>query len=60
MTYADDPFSLTKTEYGFDVFQAAKSRYASAAYKSFIGFPVAKIPYRKLVNAVGRVHGLKT
>ena len=42
ITYADDPFSHTKTEFGFDVFQAAKSRYASDAYKSFIGFQVAK------------------
>jgi hypothetical protein len=42
VTYADDPFSHTKTEFGFDVFQAAKSRYASAAYKSFIGFEVSK------------------
>ena len=42
ITYGDDPFSHTKTEFGFDVFQAAKSRYASAAYKSFIGFEVAK------------------
>ena len=42
ITYADDPFSHTKTEFGFDVFQAAKSRYASAAYKTFIGFQVAK------------------
>ena len=42
VTYADDPFSHTKTEFGFDVFQAAKSRYASAAYKDFIGFEVAK------------------
>jgi hypothetical protein len=42
VTYADDPFSHTKTEFGFDVFQAAKSRYASAAYKDFIGFQVAK------------------
>jgi hypothetical protein len=42
VTYADDPFSHTKTEFGFDVFQAAKSRYASAAYKNFIGFEVAK------------------
>jgi hypothetical protein len=31
-----------KTEFAFDVFQAAKGRYASAAYKSFIGFEVAK------------------
>jgi hypothetical protein len=42
VTYADDPFSHTKTEFGFDVFQAAKSRYASTAYKDFIGFQVAK------------------
>ena len=42
VTYADDPFSHTKTEFGFDVFQAAKSRYASEAYKDFIGFQVAK------------------
>jgi Zinc dependent phospholipase C len=42
ITYADDPFSHSKTEFGFDVFQAAKSRYASEAYKNFIGFQVAK------------------
>lgn len=42
ITYADDPFSHTKTEFGFDVFQAAKSRYAPDAYKGFIGFQVAK------------------
>ena len=42
VTYADDPFSHTKTEFGFDVFQAAKGRYASDAYKGFIGFQVAK------------------
>jgi hypothetical protein len=42
VTYADDPFSHSKTEFGFDVFQSAKSRYAPAAYKSFIGFQVAK------------------
>jgi hypothetical protein len=42
ITYADDPFSHTKTEFGFDVFQAAKGRYASDAYKNFIGFEVAR------------------
>jgi len=42
VTYADDPFSHSKTEFAFDVFQAAKGRYASAAYKSFIGFEVPK------------------
>src|SRR5438105_3078134 len=33
ITYADDPFSHTKTEFGFDVFQSAMSHYASDAYK---------------------------
>jgi hypothetical protein len=42
VTYADDPLSHGKTEFAFDVFQAAKGRYASAAYKEFIGFEVAK------------------
>jgi len=42
ITYADDPFSHTKTEFAFDVFQASKGRYASDAYKEFIGFQVAK------------------
>jgi hypothetical protein len=42
VTYADDPFTHAKTEFAFDVFQAARGRYASAAFKSFIGFEVAK------------------
>src|SRR5512132_1394488 len=42
VTYADDQHSHGMTEFAFDVFQAAKGRYASAAYKSFIGFEVAK------------------
>ncbi|MGB9455842.1 MAG: zinc dependent phospholipase C family protein [Bryobacteraceae bacterium] len=42
VTYADDPSTHARTEFAFDVFQAAKGRYASAAYKDFIGFEVAK------------------
>jgi len=42
VTYADDPFSHSKTEFAFDVFQAAMGRYAFAAYKHFIGFEVSK------------------
>ena len=42
VTYADDAPSHSKTEFAFDVFQAARGRYASAAYKRFIGFEVAK------------------
>jgi Zinc dependent phospholipase C len=42
VTYSDDPVTHAKTEFAFDVFQAARGRYASAEYKSFIGFEVAK------------------
>lgn len=42
VTYADDPFTHAKTEFAFDVYQAAKGRYAPVAYKDFIGFEVAK------------------
>jgi len=56
ITYADDPFSHTKTEFGFDVFQAAKSRYASDAYKAFIGFQVSK---PLLQRAFQDTYGLK-
>jgi hypothetical protein len=54
VTYADDPFSHSKTEFAFDVFQAAKGRYASAAYKSFIGFEVSKpLLERAFLNTYG-------
>ena len=56
VTYADDPFSHAKTEFAFDVFQAAKGRYASAAYKQFIGFEVAK---PLLERAFENTYGLK-
>jgi hypothetical protein len=56
VTYADDPFSHSKTEFGFDVFQAAKSRYASAAYKDFIGFQVAKPVLQRAFEAT---YGMK-
>ena len=56
VTYGDDPFSHTKTEFGFDVFQASKSRYASEAYKNFIGFQVAK---PVLQRAFEETYGMK-
>ncbi len=56
VTYADDPASHAKTEFAFDVFQAAKGRYASAAYKQFIGFQVAK---PLLERAFENTYGLK-
>jgi hypothetical protein len=56
VTYSDDPHSHVKTEFAFDVFQAAKGRYASAAYKSFIGFEVAK---PLLERAFENTYGIK-
>jgi hypothetical protein len=42
ITYAEDPTAHLKTEFGFDVLQVAKGRYAPDAYHDFIGFKVAK------------------
>jgi hypothetical protein len=42
VTYADDPGSHLKTEFGFDVLQVAKGRYASDNYHDYIGFEVSK------------------
>ena len=54
VTYADDPFTHAKTEFAFDVYQAARGHYASAAYKSFIGFEVAKaVLQRAFENTYG-------
>jgi len=56
VTYADDPRAHAKTEFAFDVFQAAKGRYASTAYKTFIGFQVAK---PLLERAFENTYGIK-
>src|SRR5262245_22764699 len=42
VTYADDAGSHLKTEFGFDVLQVAKGRYASNAYHDFVGFEISK------------------
>jgi hypothetical protein len=42
VTYEDDPKTHIRTEFGFDVVQVAKNRYAPDAYHDFIGFEVAK------------------
>jgi hypothetical protein len=42
VTYDEDPLAHLKTEFGFDVLQIAKGRYASDAYRDRIGFQVAK------------------
>ncbi len=41
ITYEDDPIAHVKTEFGFDVLEVAKGRYAPDAYHDFIGFEVA-------------------
>jgi hypothetical protein len=42
VTYEDDPLAHLKTEYGFDVLEVAKERYAPDGYHDFIGFSVAQ------------------
>jgi len=41
VTYADDPAAHLKTEFGFDVLQVARGKYAPQAYHDFIGFEVS-------------------
>jgi Zinc dependent phospholipase C len=40
--YAEDHSAHLKTEFGFDMVQIAKNRYASQQYHDFIGFQVSK------------------
>jgi hypothetical protein len=40
--YAQDKTAHMKTEFGFDMVQVAKNRYASEHYHDFIGFKVSK------------------
>jgi hypothetical protein len=40
--YADDRTAHLKVEFGFDILQVAKNRYASEQYHDFIGFQVSK------------------
>lgn len=42
VTYEDRPLAHVKTEFGFDVLEVAKGRYAPDAYHNFIGFEVAR------------------
>ncbi|PYT08273.1 MAG: hypothetical protein DMF60_05120 [Acidobacteria bacterium] len=42
VTYVEDPAAHLKTEFGFDVVQLARGRYASEDYHDFIGFKVAR------------------
>ena len=42
VTYAEDHTAHIKIEFGFDMVQVAKNRYASQQYHDFIGFQVSK------------------
>lgn len=42
VTYAEDPRAHIRAEFGFDMAQVAKQRYASKQYHDFIGFEVAQ------------------
>lgn len=55
VTYADDPKAHIRTEFGFDVEQIAKDRYAPDTYHDFIGFEVSK---ELLQRAFRRTYGI--
>ncbi len=56
VTYAEDPISHVKTEFGFDVLQVARGNYASENYQEFIGFEVSK---EVLEKAFLKTYGLE-
>lgn len=56
VTYAEDPVSHVKTEFGFDVLQVARGNFAPEAYQSFIGFKVSK---EVLKEAFEETYGLE-
>lgn len=42
VTYEDDPLAHVRTEFGFDVLQVARGRYASDEFHDFVGFAVSQ------------------
>src|ERR1035438_3513013 len=42
VTYEDNPAAHLRTEFGFDVIEVARGKYASESYHDFIGFQVSK------------------
>ncbi len=52
VTYADDTGAHLKVEFGFDVAQVAKSRYAPDQYHDFIGFEVSEPLLERVFPAV--------
>src|SRR5207249_10656319 len=56
VTYEDAKLAHVKTEFGFDVLEIAKERYAPDGYHDFIGFEVAA---RVLEQAFLETYGLQ-
>ncbi|HKW61170.1 MAG TPA: zinc dependent phospholipase C family protein [Candidatus Acidoferrum sp.] len=56
VTYEDGKLAHVKTEFGFDVLEIAKERYAPDGYHDFIGFEVAR---RVLDRAFRETYGLE-
>jgi hypothetical protein len=56
VTYADNPGAHIKTEFGFDVLQVARGRYAPQSYHDFIGFEVDRDLLDKAFFAVYALH----
>jgi hypothetical protein len=50
--YAQDHTAHLKTEFGFDMVQVAKNRYASQQYHDFIGFQVSKPLLERVIPVV--------
>jgi hypothetical protein len=50
--YAENHSAHLKTEFGFDMVQVAKNRYASQQYHDFIGFQVSKALLERVFPAV--------
>ncbi len=55
VTYEEDKLAHAKTEFGFDVLEVAKERYAPESYHDFVGFEVAP---RVLEEAFEETYGL--
>ncbi len=56
VTYEEDHKSHTRTEFAFDVLQAARHEYAPEAFRNFIGFKVAR---NQLERAFQKTYGLE-
>jgi len=56
VTYEEDPLAHIKTEFGFDVLEVARQRYAPDSYRDFIGF---QVDLQLLAQAFLETYGLE-